>query len=77
MIKKFTEIARAWITAINPSPEEAKIAESRLSICNSCEHRKKNTDIIGFYYCGICKCPLEKKIFAQDKTSCPENKWVK
>jgi succinyl-CoA synthetase alpha subunit len=25
MIKKFTEIARAWITSINPSPEEAKI----------------------------------------------------
>jgi hypothetical protein len=76
MLKKFTEIASAWITAANPSNEEKRIAEIRAAICNSCEHRKENTTIIDFYYCDLCGCPLNKKIFAQDKTSCPENKWT-
>ena len=47
------------------------------SICNGCEHRKQNTTLIDFYYCDLCGCPLNKKIFAQDKNSCPKSKWDK
>jgi hypothetical protein len=77
MIKKFKEIANAWITAANPTPEEKFIAAHRASICNGCEHRKQNTTLIDFYYCDLCGCPLNKKIFAQDKNSCPKSKWDK
>lgn len=75
MINKFKEIALAWIAAANPTEEQKAIAEYRASICNVCEHRKQNTTLVDFYYCGICRCPLNKKIFAQTKDSCPENKW--
>ena len=77
MIKKFKEIAQAWITAANPTAEEKFTAAYRASICNGCKHRKQNTTLIDFYYCDLCGCPLNKKIFAQDKTSCPEGKWEK
>ena len=77
MIKKFKEIAQAWITAANPTAEEKFKAAYRMSICNGCEYRKQNTIILDVYYCGKCGCPLQKKIFAQDKNSCPANKWEK
>jgi hypothetical protein len=77
MFKKFKEISQAWIKAANPTFEEKKIAESRASICNGCEFRKQNTTLVDFYYCGVCLCPLDKKIFALDKESCPEKKWNK
>lgn len=77
MIKKFKEIAQAWIIAANPTPEQKFTAAYRASICNGCEYRKKNETLIDFYYCSKCGCPLEKKIFAPDKSSCPENKWEK
>jgi hypothetical protein len=77
MFKKFKEIATAWIVAANPTPEQKSIAESRITICNACEHRRQNTALVDFHYCGLCGCPLSKKIFAPDKTSCPKNKWIK
>jgi len=77
MLKKFKEIATAWIIASNPSPEQQETAEYRASVCNNCEHRKQNTTLIDFYYCSLCGCPLDKKIFALDKESCPEKKWIK
>lgn len=77
MINKFLEISRAWIKAANPSGGDIKIAEYRISVCNECEEKKKNNKIIGFYYCQICKCPLNKKIFSDNKNSCPKYKWEK
>lgn len=77
MFKKFKEIATAWVVAADPSPEQKATAEYRISVCNSCEHRKQNTTLVDFYYCGLCGCPLNKKIFAQEKDSCPESKWEK
>jgi hypothetical protein len=76
MFKKFKEIATAWIVAANPTPEQKLIAEHRISTCNGCENRKQNV-LLDIYYCKLCGCPLNKKIFAPDKASCPENKWVK
>ncbi len=78
MLRKFKEIANAWIIAANQTPEEKQLAEERISVCNECEHRQENKDIINFYYCGICLCPLNKKIFSlkNPKTNpCPANKW--
>ena len=75
MLEKFKEIAKAWIVSFNPTPEQKEKAESRIEICNSCEHRRKN--VTGFYYCGLCGCPLNKKIFTELKSSCPKNKWIK
>ena len=77
MFSKFKEIAQAWITAANPTPEEEFLAAYRASICNGCENRKQNTTVINVYYCKLCGCPLNKKIFAKDKNSCPANKWEK
>jgi len=77
MLKKFKTIAKAWIAAANPTPEEKATAEYRASVCNSCEYRKKNTTLVDFYYCSLCGCPLDKKIFALDKEECPKQKWEK
>jgi hypothetical protein len=80
MFKKFKTIASAWIEAANPSPENKTLAESRAAICSKCEFRKKNTEVIDFYYCGVCKCPLSFKIFSPinpQENPCPKNKWDK
>jgi hypothetical protein len=80
MFKKFKTIASAWIEASNPTPESKALAERRAAVCNGCEFRKKNTTLIDFYYCGLCGCPLNKKIFSPidlEKNPCPENKWDK
>lgn len=80
MLKKFETIAKAWITAANPNEEEKQLAEERISVCNSCEHRKENTTLIDFYYCELCGCPLNKKIFSPinlEVNPCPEKKWNK
>jgi len=47
-------------------------------VCNGCEHREENDKVIEFYYCGICLCPLNKKIFSlknSEVNPCPANKW--
>ncbi len=80
MFKKFKTIASAWIEAENPSPESKALAERRAAVCNGCEFRKKNTTLIDFYYCGLCGCPLSKKIFSPvdpETNPCPEKKWDK
>ena len=75
MFKKFKEIASAWIEAANPSVESQAIAEHRASVCNGCEFRKKNTTVVDFYYCGLCGCPLNKKIFSATYNACGLKKW--
>jgi hypothetical protein len=73
-MNKFLEIARSWITAMNPSEEKQAIAGQRIAICNECPFRKYN-DVGDFYYCGSCGCPLAGKIYSPVEKSCPENKW--
>ena len=80
MFKKFKEIAAAWIEAANPTDESKKLAERRAAVCNGCEFRKKNTTLVDFYYCSLCGCPLNKKIFSPvnpEENPCPKNKWDK
>lgn len=74
---KLLEIAEAWIIAENPTPEQQEIAESRVEICNICPHKKFIT-MFDTYICGVCKCPLSKKIFSPvGPSACPKNKWIK
>ena len=70
---KFVEIAKAWLAAANPTPEQQALADNRISICNECPHRKytKQFDI---HVCGQCGCPLSKKIFSPIN-SCPDKRW--
>jgi hypothetical protein len=74
---KVVEIAKAWIAAANPTPEQKALAEIRLNTCNSCEHRDyiKAMDI---HTCGLCGCPLSKKIFSPvGPDACPDKRWKK
>jgi uncharacterized paraquat-inducible protein A len=74
---KLVEIAKAWITAANPTDEQKEIAEKRISICNECEFSRYNK-ALDFYYCGECGCPLSKKIFTPipGPEACPKAKWI-
>jgi hypothetical protein len=74
MLSKFLEITKSWITAINPSDEQQRIADQRIAVCNMCEFRKYN-DITNHYYCGSCGCPLAGKVYSPVEKSCPKDKW--
>ena len=75
---KLLEIAEAWIESENPSPERKLIAESRIEICNSCPE-KTFVNMFDTYICGVCKCPLSKKIFSSRSgpEACPKQQWIK
>lgn len=69
----FIEIARSWMISMNPTPDQEKIANSRIDICNSCEHKKEMV----YFYCDKCGCPLQKKIYSPNgPESCPAGKWT-
>ena len=72
-MNKLVEIAKAWIIAANPSPEEEKKALSRSAICDECPEKKHN-DHLKFFYCDECGYPLSKKIYSPIN-SCPLKKW--
>jgi ribosomal protein L37E len=74
---KLVEIAKAWIIAANPSPDEKLLAESRASVCDACPH-KSYTSHLDLHYCGKCGCPLSKKIFSPaGPNACPDQRWEK
>ena len=75
---KLVEIAKAWIAAANPTPEQKEIANHRISICDSCPNKlyQKHIDA---HVCGLCGCPLSKKIFSPipGEEVCPDKRWKK
>jgi hypothetical protein len=75
---KLVEIAKAWIAAANPTPEQQRIANIRISICDSCPN-KKPLPQFNIYSCGLCGCPLDKKIFSplSGEQACPDKRWTK
>ncbi len=75
---KIVEIAKAWIAAANPTPEQQQIAEHRISICEQCPHREYHK-YVDIHVCGLCGCPLNKKIFTPVKgpDACPDKRWKK
>ncbi len=68
----FKKIAKAWITAANPTSKQSELAEARWNICQSCDKKKLLATIP---ICGSCGCPLSKKIFTMENDSCPLSKW--
>ena len=75
---KIVEIAKAWITAANPTPEQKLIAESRAKTCDTCPKKAFNNSL-DIYYCAECGCPLSKKIFSPlpGVEACPDKRWKK
>lgn len=73
---KVVEIAKAWIAAANPTPEQKQIAEYRASVCDACPH-KQHQKHLDMYTCGLCGCPLSKKIFSPlpGQEACPDKRW--
>jgi rRNA maturation endonuclease Nob1 len=69
----FIEIAKAWAISMNPTPQQKEIANTRIEICNSCEHNK----CIAVHFCDMCGCPLQKKIYSTGgPEGCPGSKWT-
>jgi hypothetical protein len=77
-MNKLVEIAKAWIAAANPTPEQQEIAEYRASVCDTCP-KKAHNETIDLYYCSQCGCPIQKKIFSPvpGPQACPLAKWEK
>lgn len=65
------DIAKSWIKAANPNEEEKNLADTRMAICNECPN--KVTSALFELKCGMCGCPLSKKIYSE--FGCPLNKW--
>lgn len=71
-MSKAKEIALAYAALINPTPEQQRTAEKRLSICTKCDFfREAVAD-----YCGECGCPIKGKIFSPNQHGCRIGKWV-
>lgn len=72
---KIVEIAKAWIAAANPSPEQKALAEERAAICEECPH-KSYIETMDIWTCGKCGCPLSKKVFSPaGPDACPDKRW--
>jgi hypothetical protein len=76
MFNKINKIAKAWITAANPTPKQNELAEKRYNICIGCEYYGKSRPVTGDEYCTDCLCPISKKIFTQNNDECPKHYWL-
>jgi hypothetical protein len=75
-MSKVFEIIEAWIESRNPSPFRQELAIARLNICETCDSKETILKKIKpIQICGICKCPLDKKVFTTKKGDCPLKKW--
>lgn len=75
---KLVEIAKSWIAAANPTPEQQEIAEYRVSICDKCPHKAYNNHL-DIFICNLCGCPLSKKVYSPlpGDEACPDKRWKK
>lgn len=71
----FIDITKSWAKRINPSKEELELANKRIKVCNTCEHRKV---LINFgqpiFKCELCTCPIKSLVYTEAKT-CPKGFW--
>lgn len=72
MIKKTTEIFKAWRIAFNPDEIYAELAEKRIKICDTCEFKSD----LPVRHCTLCGCALRGKIHSPRKGACPKDKWL-
>jgi ribosomal protein L37E len=76
-MNKLSEIFQSWVAAANPTPEKKLLAEQRIAVCSGCEHRSFNKTF-NVDTCGLCGCPLNKKVFSPaGPNACPGKKWEK
>ena len=75
---KLIEIAKAWISAANPTSEQQVIADYRISVCEECP-QKSYIKHVDTFICGACGCPLAKKVYSPlpGEEACPEKRWKK
>lgn len=77
---KLQEIYDGWKNAIIPEdrlkPHIARVAASRMNICNTCEYdSNKHTTFRPDRHCIYCGCTLRAKTRSLT-TECPIGKWV-
>jgi hypothetical protein len=73
-MNKVKEILLSYMTSINPTEEEKKIAEKRLEICATCEFWVESPIRD---YCKKCGCTTKRKVFSpKGSDACPEKKWI-
>lgn len=76
-MNKIEEIFKSWIIAANPSEAQKEVAQHRIEICNECPHRN-HIKHLNAYTCGLCGCPLTKKIYSPaGPEACPDKRWQK
>lgn len=75
-IPDVSEIVVAWHRARKPTEEQARVAEQRAKICDSCEY-KQWAPVIHTWKCGACGCPISKKVYSPKSgdIACPKGKW--
>lgn len=73
-MNKVKEILLSYMTAMNPTEEQQKIAEERLKTCATCDFWVQSSlrD-----YCSKCGCTTSAKVFSPvGSAACPEKKWT-
>ena len=74
-MNKLSEIFQSWVVAANPTPEKKLLAEQRIAVCSGCEHISFNKTF-NVDTCGLCGCPLAKKVFSPvGPNACPDKRW--
>lgn len=71
---EINNLFKTWINAINPSKEQLEISFKRIQQCNNCD-KIKYLSLFNIYVCDICKCPINKIIFSENKNKCKLQKW--
>lgn len=72
IVKKATEIFKAWKIAFNPDEIYAELAAKRIEICDTCEFKSE----VPVRHCTVCGCALRGKIHSPNRGSCPKDKWL-
>lgn len=73
---KIVHIVQGNLARVFKTDETETLADKRRLICEACPLKKKLIKVNQKqrYYCGVCKCPVESAIRAEDY-KCPEGKW--
>ena len=62
--------------SLGVDPSDTNLINKRLNICNNCENIKKKKTITNktIATCGVCDCPLNKKVSIKSE-ECPIKRW--
>lgn len=69
------KIFSAFKTKLTANHSEKELALKRLEICNGCEFKSREIES-SLVRCRSCGCLLHGKVFTQQYSECPENKWA-